>query len=294
MTNNNQVTADDTGQLAVVAGNVVNLHAEPNAASEQVSQAILGQPAWIEAGQNDWVYIRTWDGYRAWALARWIVPRISCSAYASGHKVAVVKSLFSDIHTEPAPPSEIITKVVVTTELEVVGTGDEWITITMPDGRVGYIRHSDVRLLDRVASNIIIPPTGDKLVETANRFMGVPYLWGGTTPFGLDCSGFMQIVYHIHHVTLLRDAHMQANDARTSALGAKPLKPGDLVFFMGGSDRQKITHVGMAIGDGEFIHSAGGIGVTISRLDEPRYLDIYWGARRMRCGNWESGCPVEG
>jgi cell wall-associated NlpC family hydrolase len=257
-----------------------------------VSQAILGQPAWIEGGEGDFFRVRTWDGYRGWAEARFVISRTYTTAYASGRAVAVVKPLFSEIYTSPDTASEIITKAVVTTELEVTKTSLGWVKVGLPDGREGFVPDTDVRLVDRTASVVIFPPSGDKLIQTAKRFIGVPYLWGGTTPFGIDCSGFVQLVYHIRNVTLARDAWMQAEDERGVPVEREELRAGDLMFFASGKNRSKVTHVGLAMGDGRFIHSSGSLGVAITAIDDPYYTSIYWGARRVRFETWESGLGV--
>lgn len=270
--------------LSVITNNVVSLYKEPNSSSEMLTQAIMGQPVWIEREAGEWSYIRMCDNYHGWVRSKWIKP---CEQPHTQKKAVVVRSLIADVFSGPQKSSEIITKVVITTELEVAGRGDEWIKVRLPDEREAFINHLDVASINKAAGKVILPD-GARLVATAKRFIGVPYLWGGVTPFGLDCSGFVQLVYRIHGLVLPRDSCMQAVDERAVPVAPKQLKAGDLIFFAGGSDRDGITHVGMAIGDGRFIHaSGGGAGVIVSSLDEPRYQEIYWGCRRINLGTEE-------
>jgi cell wall-associated NlpC family hydrolase len=104
-------------------------------------------------------------------------------------------------------------------------------------------------------------PTG--LIETAMQFRNSPYLWGGRSPFGYDCSGFTQIVYKINGVRLPRDASQQASVGRIIDT-VKETVQGDLVFFAGEKDR--VVHVGLAIPPGKIIHCSGM--VRIDALDE--------------------------
>ncbi|TDL78965.1 cell wall-binding repeat-containing protein [Peribacillus frigoritolerans] len=112
----------------------------------------------------------------------------------------------------------------------------------------------------------------DKLIETAKSLQGVPYLYGGTTTSGFDCSGYTQFVFDKHGVDLPRTTVDQWNDATVVAVPQK----GDLVFFE--TYKAGPSHVGIFIGNNEFIHASSSKGVTISSMDnvyfEPRYLGV--------------------
>jgi cell wall-associated NlpC family hydrolase len=105
------------------------------------------------------------------------------------------------------------------------------------------------------------------MAATGLRFIGIPYLWGGTTPRGFDCSGLVQRIYRLHGVSLPRDSDQQARRGRLKPAGSyETLRTGDLLFF-GKSDAQ-ITHVGMYLADGLFLHAYGH--VRVGSLD-PRH-----------------------
>jgi len=123
------------------------------------------------------------------------------------------------------------------------------------------------------------PPSsgGNGLVDTAYSYMGVPYVWGGTTPYGFDCSGFAQTVYAENGLPITRTADAQF--AEGTPVDTQDLQPGDLVFFE--TYTYGASHVGVYIGNSEFIHASSGAGeVTISDLESEYYNDRYLGARR--------------
>ena len=111
---------------------------------------------------------------------------------------------------------------------------------------------------------------GAAIVATAKTFIGVPYVFGGITPAGFDCSGLLQFVFKLNGHTIPRLADEQYNLGRKADI--KKLSPGDLVFFSTYTDG--VSHSGIYVGDGKFLHASSSRGVTISNLS-----DDYWKAR---------------
>jgi cell wall-associated NlpC family hydrolase len=140
------------------------------------------------------------------------------------------------------------------------------------------VQQGDVSLSSGEAAATRPRASAEQVIATAKRFLGLPYLWGGTTPLGVDCSGFVQLVYRLNGVSLLRDADLQYTQPGLAPVSQEELQAGDLLFF----GTSSITHVGMYIGGGEFINATthGQPIVQISRLDEPHWTDLYQGARR--------------
>jgi hypothetical protein len=128
----------------------------------------------------------------------------------------------------------------------------------LPDGRSGRIAGGEVIAMPHLAERF--PPNGDSIVRTARRWLGAPYLWGGVTPCGVDCSGLAQAVLWLHGIALPRDSDLQA--VRGSLLAGDDLlrqvRPGDLLFFADHGDR--VTHVAIGTGGPGIIHSALGNG----------------------------------
>ena len=141
--------------------------------------------------------------------------------------------------------------------------------VRFPDGRNAFVRENEAEPYDAWLKNL--NPTIETLVSTGQSLMGVPYLWGGTSTKGVDCSGFTKTIYFLNGMVIPRDASQQV---RTGILvdsigNFEKLQGGDLLFFgtkATDSTKEKVVHVGMWIGNNEFIHSSGR--VRISSMDK--------------------------
>ena len=269
--------------LAVVTANVAPMRAEPSSRAEQTSQAIFGETVRVHEESGEYTRIQTPDSYAGWTLSSRIWVLETGERYPTPPRAAMVSSLILPVFREPSGRSERITLLTIGTAVE-LAEGDaeaEFYPIRFPGGEIGYIE----------SSALIVPhypsleELGPNLVVVGRGLIGIPYLWGGRTPFGLDCSGFTQRLFWLCGYVIPRDAHQQAASEQFEAVSKKDIRAGDLIFFSGKDDprRRNVTHVGLAADAAHFVHASGRYnGVSISPLDDVHYGPLYWGARRMR------------
>jgi hypothetical protein len=243
--------------------------------ADVVSQSTFGVTVEIMEARDGWLRIRTPDGYPGWVRADDFVRRPS--PYAASGKAAEVISLFAHLYRSPSVTRHRpLLTVPFETRLESSSIhDDQWMEVRLPDGRAAFIQTGDVR--DPEA-----PLETATLTELSRRFLGLPYTWGGTSSFGYDCSGFTQMLMRKRGVHMPRDAHRQQTWSGLVPIDRVALAPGDLLFF--GATPGKVTHTGMYIGSGEFIHATAHLKpvIQISRLDEAHWTERFISAGRVK------------
>lgn len=284
-----------TPRAMAVAQNVVDLFAAADSSSERVTQAILGQIVTVVEEQPGFCRVTTEDRYEGWLeTQRLVLPRSDTDL-----RLVTVSTLLADVYSQPDPRTELLTKLVAGTRaaLDRQQAFGAWTPLALPDSETGWVHTLSVDLTEGesdpqealrrgIGRNALAAALGRQAAETAKRFVGTPYLWGGCTPFGIDCSGLTQASYKLNGVQILRDARQQWADRRFrrveegSPLDRAILEEGDLVVFSRREDRQA-THIGLALGDGRFVHARGGRGVRIDFCDTPEYTQSYLGAVRL-------------
>ena len=266
-------------EAMIAASSVADVRRLPSHPSELVTQVVYGDRVLPLKQEGEWFLCRIDDGYLGWIRSWHLVeaPRAGYDEFMrrSGHRVGVNHS---EALTEPDPRSLPVTDLVIGTPLVAEPGGRRgWAAVELPDGKRGFVRGPHIEKRPRQGT---ISRT--RLVATGLRFLGIPYLWGGNTPKGFDCSGLVQRIYRLHGLVLPRDSDMQSRFGparRTRDLDE--LLPGDLLFF--GKVPQRITHVGMVLPDRLFLHAYGQ--VRVNSLDpghplfEPSLASDWRGAR---------------
>lgn len=275
--------ADTPARQAVVISTVENMYSAPSPDRDVVSQALLGQLVTLLEMRDAFARIETPDHYTGWVAAGGLFeyPDAKAPRYATRGTVADVTSLMANLYrdadvTTARPKSQ----APLGARLEVVKPAEDpqkrWVTVRLPSGETAFVQSGDVRLGEADAPRA--RGSEADLVATARRFAGVPYLWGGMSVQGIDCSGLTSRVYAVNGIDLRRDADMQFDDPRAQPVERGALRPGDLLFF----GQKKITHVGMYVGDGRFINATTHTRPDVHEesLDDPYWVALYRGARR--------------
>ena len=278
--------AADTGQYVVVVP-VASMYSGPSQDSDVVSQAIYASTVTAIEENDAWVKVRTpEDAYAGWVPKSVLLPLAGNAGYASSGQIAEVRALMANIYREPdvtlhAP----MLTAPFETRLEFAAfqpDDQRWLQVRLPDERIGWIQHGDVELrsLTPATRRNIHPLSVAEMVVLGKRFLGLPYTWGGRSSFGYDCSGFVQMLMRQRGYYIPRDADVQAEWSGFVPVKRAELRAGDVLFF--GSEG-KITHTGMYVGKGQFIHATthGHPVIQISTLNQ-YWIKLLVGQRRVK------------
>lgn len=250
---------------------VTDLRAEPHSRAERLSQALFGASIRLRDRQHDFVQVVLADGYTGWCRAGHCerVNHTVWKRYAAQPKYLIRSPIVSLIGTNRAPVWPYQLYFGTRLAIEKLGSRAD---LVLPNGF-----HAPIRLRDLVLpSPIPVKVTGEKIIALARRFLGTPYLWGGITVCGIDCSGLVQAVFVYSGIPLPRDSKDQILAGQ--AVDRSAIRKGDLLFFPG--------HVAISCGGDEFIHASAGRGmVTIDSFNRkaPNYrADLDHGFREAR------------
>lgn len=244
-----------------IQDSIVNMREKSSLQSKVVSQAVFSEKVTASGQEGMWVRVTSSDGYTGWVPSTALCKRESLYegdlfiSRLSAHLYSIADIEYGPLQTLPYGVSLQLLEVL----------DERWFKVTLPNGEDAFIQKGDV-ILDKGKKN------KQELPLLSKQFQGLPYTWGGRSSFGYDCSGFIQMLYQEMGVSLERDSQQQSIDPRFETSDVSFLNSGDLIFF--GYAIDQVRHVGMALGEGTFIHAT-------SRENQPwirisRFSDYTW------------------
>lgn len=226
--------------MPIVNVSVANIYRSDSYRSEMISQALLWERVEVITGGKDFSQIRMEDGYEGWISNYQITDAKENPANIQ----TVIRPVVTILDTPNGKP---VRDAVMGCKIPALQSFDGQLTVLLPDGKKGY---SDAGNFGSFPE-----PTRENSVLLAKQFLGIPYVWGGRSAKGFDCSGFTQSIYKWMGKQIARDAWMQHRDLRFVSSNPEDAAAGDLYFFA--ENGSKITHVGLAMGNGKIIHARG-------------------------------------
>jgi hypothetical protein len=226
-----------------VRTNLTGLYERPTFGMPLSSELLYGTELEILDEQERWVFTRQKDGYLGWAYKPYLEEGFAAEA------THLIIAPSCELRAQPDVLSEIVTRVLSGTGVMLNEADGEWAKVTA--NKTGWMPFSLLRAFNDIPQSI--EAKRKMLIEDSMLMIGVPYLWGGTSGNGIDCSGFVRLLHRWVGVDVPRDADMQH-------AAAKPVEPpfevGDLFFFAERESKRKITHMGISLGGWKMIHSS--------------------------------------
>jgi cell wall-associated NlpC family hydrolase len=279
-------------QYAVGRNSVLNIRSKPKHSAELGTQGLLGTPLRVLDKQGDFYQVQTPDQYISW-VDKGGITRMDETSFTQWEKQT--KVLYTQITGwvyQSTAAKQAVSDIVFGGQLVYLDENEGFYKVKYPDERVGYLRKSESVLYAEWQAQLTASP--GNMLAAGNGLMGVPYLWGGTSTKGMDCSGFTKTVYLMNGFIIPRDASQQVlvGDAIDENLRFEGLEVGDLLFFgkkATADSKQKVTHVAMWIGNKRFIHASGNIHISSIDPNDTLYdefnVNRYLGSKRYLNSN---------
>lgn len=274
-------------RMAVVEFSTAYLRLKPDYESPLETQELMGTVVEITAEEGYWREVITPQPYKAWCTNQGLVEMTEeeLKAYQEAPKV-IYQELYGHIHTKPSAKSPTICDLVGGDVLRMADPSrklkGKWTKVMLPSGKTGYVPSKELKhhngfvsiAMGEGSAESISPEVTEAIIAQAERLLGVPYLWGGMSAKGVDCSGLVRIAHIMNGILLPRNASQQIKCG--DRVDLKDLQRGDLVFFGTPATDEKpmrITHVGIYLGDNRIIHSSHRVRVNSLIPEDPDYYE---------------------
>ncbi|MCC7119814.1 MAG: C40 family peptidase [Anaerolineales bacterium] len=243
-----------------VATNLTGLYEKPTFGMPLSSELYFGTELEVLDEEKNWAFVRQSDGYLGWAHK----PYLTEAPLKATTHLVIAPSV--ELRSAPQMDGAVISRLVSGTGVRAEKVQGEWSFVSA--NRAGWIPTAALRAIKNIPQ-----PVKEKralLLTDAARMIGVPYLWGGTSGNGIDCSGFARLLHRWVGMDIPRDADLQCQAAHRVS---EPFEIGDLFFFGEGDSNRDVTHVGISLGGWKMIHSSrGNNGVYVDDLQEKESL----------------------
>jgi len=253
---------DAAKTAGLIRVSVAPMRREPRHAAEMVDQVTMGVPVSVLKQERNWSFVRTPYRYLGWVESAMVAPKRS-DGWDEPSLAWFVDSV-GTVWTTPdmqQPVSDIVLGCIVR-KLEAKG---EWTAVELPDGRRGIVRTATLKSFSGAPRQV----QPSQVAALASRLKGIPYLWGGNSTKGFDCSGFTQTVFRMTGLQLPRDADQQSAVGKKvdPGLDFENVRAGDLLFF----GKERATHVAISLGGARFIHSSTDVHVNSLKKSDPDF-----------------------
>lgn len=259
---------------ALVTISVANIRSQPKHSAELATQALMGTPLKVLKKEGGWYLVQTPDQYISWVDQAGIhlLTENELDTWYRGPKLVFTAQTgyVWEVPDQKDRVSDLVAGDILTFRNET----KDFFEVSLPDGRSGWVAKSEMLPWESWISSR--ETSEEKLISTAKQMMGAPYLWGGTSVKGMDCSGFTKTIFYLNGQIIPRDASQQINEGEEidTDKNWEKLEVGDLLFFgeKATSDKkERVVHVGMWIGNNEFIHSRGRVRISSFDPESPLY-----------------------
>lgn len=255
--------------FAVVIVSVTPMRREARHASEMLDQVIMGNALQLLEKKGGWYRVKNHYGYTGW-INKTAIQRTDKNGLESWNNSdrLQVTALSSFVYQKPDLQALHLADLVLNATLKKIGRKGNWMQVELADGEKGFVPARDLGPLIENADPKKIPAAS--IIRSAQRMLGIPYLWGGKSSKANDCSGFTQTVFRANGIQLPRDARQQAllGETIVPKKDFSNVRPGDLLFFGSG---KRVTHVGISLGGYDFIHQDSDVHVNSFDEQAPNF-----------------------